>query len=98
MATCIKAQTVYTHSTSATNSALVASVVYVPDAVTPIASCGSMAISSVEYQDLQHGYITSREDADAVASALVLLLAIVFTYKAIRRSLDVDVAVSDEKH
>ena len=97
MATCIKTQTIYAFATSGT-STKTAYQVQVLDAATPIASCGQMAISAVEYQDLQHGYITTREDADAIAGALALLLGIAFAYKALKKVLDVDPVASDEKH
>lgn len=97
MATCIKTQTIYAFATSST-STKTGYQVQVLDAATPIASCGQMAISSVEYQDLQHGYITTRADADAIAGALALLLGIAFTYKALKKVLDVDPVASDEKH
>lgn len=97
MATCIKTQTIYAFATSST-SAKTGYQVQLLDAATPIASCGQMAISSVEYQDLQHGYITNRSDADAIAGALALLLGIAFTYKALKKVLDLDPVASDEKH
>lgn len=97
MATCIQTQTIYAFATSST-SAKTGYQVQVLDSATPIASCGQLAISSVEYQDLQHGYITSREDADAIAGSLALLIGIAFTFKALKKQLDVDPVASDEKH
>lgn len=97
MATCIKTQTIYAFATSSTTTKT-GYQVQVLDAATPIASCGSIAISSVEYQDLQHGYITTREDAELIGGSLALLLAIGFTYKALKKALDVGDTVSDEAH
>lgn len=98
MASCAKAVTMYTHSTSSANSAILTSVVYQPDAVTPLASCGLLMIAPAEYNDLQHGYITTRADAEAIAGGLVLLMAVAFGVKYIRNALYTDDSPSDEKH
>lgn len=98
MATCIKTQTIYAFATSS-DSTKTGYPVYVLDAATPLSSCNTLAISSAEYQDLQHGYITSRDDAEQIAGALILLFAIVFGYKVVRQAFDAgDSPLSDEKH
>lgn len=66
--------------------------------VDPSQCTGIVGLSSAEYvQFAGRGYITSREDADAIATAFILLLAIAAGVKAVRRALDSD-RLSDEAH
>lgn len=98
MAQCQKQVMVYTASGPSPSSDHVATLVFVPDSSTPVGSCSALTVTASEFQDMQRGFITSREDADVIAGALIGLLTIGFIYKSLRRALEVDVGPSDEAH
>lgn len=70
----------------------------ITDDATPVASCTHIAVNASEYGRLAQGWISSREEADAIAAPIVLLFATVACFKWLARTLDVGDVPSDEKH
>lgn len=86
MASCLKIQTVN------------GTPFVVPDEATPVSSCTLIAVNGSEYAQLASGYINSVEDAEAIASAFILLFAVVWGFRKIAEVLNAGDSVSDEKH
>lgn len=70
----------------------------VVDSTTPLESCTMLVLDAGEYQSAFSTRITSQSDAEAIAGALALLLAVAFAWRMLRRALDVGEYYSDEKH
>ena len=97
MATCFKYQTVWVPFTNDTTPRNQLSIL-VPDLVTPVNTCNLLLVNASEYSQLSHGYITTAEDAQAIAISLVTLLAIGFAFRAIRSALNTYDHSIDERH
>lgn len=70
----------------------------ITDDATPVADCTHIAVNASEYGRLAQGWISSREEADSIAVAVIGLFAVIWCIKMVVRSLNVADIPSDEKH
>lgn len=99
MALCVQTETVYIPMTNSATPRYQMDIVRKDWAGSDTNCAGWLLLTQTEFQDMKTSgvQITSAAEAEPIASALLLLLAIAFGVKAIRRIIE-DSGGSDERH